>query len=117
MRSSAGCTARRRSRMSVGWLTRSHADVPADDAWLGARERAVLAGLRVPKRRADWRLGRWTAKCALGAWLGTDPIEIAVLAASDGAPEAWLGDERLPVSISISHRGGRALAAVASAPT
>ena len=25
-------------------------------------ERAVLAGLAVAKRRADWRLGRWTAK-------------------------------------------------------
>ena len=103
--------------MSVGWLTRSHTDVPADDTWLGARERAVLASLHVPKRRADWRLGRWTAKCALDAWLGTDRRELAVLAAADGAPEAWLGEQRLPVSISISHRDGRALAAVSSAPT
>ena len=32
---------------------------------------------------------------------------------SDGAPEAWRGDERLALSVSISHRRGRAIAAVA----
>ena len=96
--------------MASGWLTRSLADVPPGDAWLGPRERAVLAGLRVAKRREDWRLGRWTAKAAVG-----EGVEI--LAAADGAPEAWRGDRRLPVSVSISHRAGRALVAVADAPT
>ena len=32
---------------------------------------------------------------------------------ADGAPEAWLDGRRCPVSISLSHRAGRALAAVA----
>ena len=41
---------------------------------------------------------------------------IEILAAADGAPEAWLDGERAPVSVSLSHRGGRALAAVAAAP-
>jgi 4'-phosphopantetheinyl transferase len=99
--------------MPIGWLTRSSADVPAGDGWLGERERGVQAALRMPKRRADWRLGRWTAKAALAAWLDEDPARIEVLAAGDGAPEAWLGGVRLPVSISLSHREGRALAAVA----
>jgi 4'-phosphopantetheinyl transferase len=103
--------------MSIGWLTRSLADVPDDDEWLGARERATLAGLRMAKRRADWRLGRWTAKAALAAWLDAAPARIEVLAAADGAPEAWLDGTRAPVSISLSHRAGRALAAVADAPT
>jgi 4'-phosphopantetheinyl transferase len=102
--------------MTGGWLTRSFADVPAHDDWLGPRERAVLARLHVAKRRADWRLGRWTAKAALAAWLGADADVFSVLAATDGAPEAWLAGIRLPASISISHRDGLALAAVASAP-
>ena len=99
----------------VGWLTRSLADVPADDAWLGPRERAVLDGLVRPKRRADWRLGRWTAKAAAAAWLGVAAGDLEVLAAPDGAPEVWVGPERAPVALSLSHRHGRGLA-VTGAP-
>lgn len=99
-----------------GWLSRSRADVPGGDAWLGPRERAAQDRLRFPRRRADWRLGRWTAKAAVGAWLGVDPPTVEVLAAPDGAPEAWLGKRRLPVTVSLSHRDGRAIAVVADAP-
>jgi 4'-phosphopantetheinyl transferase len=99
-----------------GWLTRSAADVPAGDGWLGPRERAALGALTVARRRADWRLGRWTAKAAVAALLGLDPERVEVLAAPDGAPEAWAGGTRAPVSVSLSHRAGRALAAVAAAP-
>jgi 4'-phosphopantetheinyl transferase len=104
--------------MNTVKLSRRRAEVPAGEAWLGerARERRVAAGLTVAKRRADWRLGRWTAKCALGAALVLDPATVEILAAVDGAPEAWRGSQRPPVSLSISHRGGLALAAVASAP-
>jgi 4'-phosphopantetheinyl transferase len=102
--------------MSSGWLTRSPADVPEDDDWLGPRERAALAGLRFAKRREDWRLGRWTAKAVVAALLGVDIARIEVLAAADGAPEAWLDGARAPVSLSLSHRAGLALAAVAHAP-
>ena len=55
--------------MEVYWLEQSAADVPAEDEWLSESERTVLAGLRFPKRRADWRLGRWTAKCAAAGYL------------------------------------------------
>jgi 4'-phosphopantetheinyl transferase len=99
-----------------GWLTRCEADVPAGDDWLGDAERRALAALRFPVRRASWRLGRWTAKAAVGAWLGAEPAAVQVLAAEDGAPEAWVGGRRAPVSLSLSHRAGRALAAVADAP-
>lgn len=99
-----------------GWLTGSLADVPAGDAWLSERERRVLAGLRVEKRAADWRLGRWTAKAAVGAWLGIPAARIEILAAPDGAPEAWLDGSQAPVSVSLSHRAGRSLAAVTGAP-
>jgi 4'-phosphopantetheinyl transferase len=54
--------------MDVYWLDQTQADVPAGDEWLCAREAACLARLRFAKRRADWRLGRWTAKRALAAY-------------------------------------------------
>ena len=76
----------------------------------------MLAGLRVERRRADWRLGRWTAKAAVGAWLEVPPARVQILGAPDGAPEALLDGARVPLSVSISHRGGRALAAVIAAP-
>jgi 4'-phosphopantetheinyl transferase len=96
-----------------GWLTRSLADVPAGDDWLSARERAALAELRSRKRSADWRLGRWAAKAALSAWLGSPPGEVEVLAAADGAPQALVGDRPASAALSLSHREGRALAVVA----
>jgi 4'-phosphopantetheinyl transferase len=99
-----------------GWLTRSLADVSAGDAWLGLREQRRLGGYAFPRRRADWRLGRWTAKAAVGAWLSVAPERVEILAAADGAPEAWLDGRRAPVSVSLSHRDGRALAAVVDAP-
>jgi 4'-phosphopantetheinyl transferase EntD len=83
------------------WTTRSLADVPDSDDWLGPRERALLASLpEVPKRRASWRLGRWTAKALLGA-------EAEILSAPDGAPLVE------GVALSLSHRHGRALAVTA----
>ena len=99
-----------------GWLTRSAADVPRGDTWLSARERDVLAGLALAKRRDDWRLGRWTAKAAVAAWLDVAAERVEILAADDGAPDAWLDGAPAALSLSLSHRAGRALAAVASAP-
>jgi 4'-phosphopantetheinyl transferase len=99
-----------------GWLSRQLADVPDGDGWLGPEERRVLARLARPPRRAAWRLGRFTAKAAVGDWLVAAPERIEILAAEDGAPEAWLDGERLPVSVSISHRGDRAVAIVCGAP-
>ena len=99
-----------------GWLSQRLVDVPSGEDWLGAHERAVLETLRVERRRADWRLGRWTAKLALGAWLALPGSRVEVLAAPDGVPEAWLDGQRLDVSISLTHRGGRSLAVIADAP-
>lgn len=98
------------------WLIRSLADVPAGEAWLSSRERRTALGIRLPRRRHDWRLGRFTAKAVVGACLSLAPERVEILAAPDGAPEAWVDGERAPVSVSLSHRAGRALAAVARAP-
>ncbi len=96
----------------LGWLTRALADVPQHDGWLSEREREIVSTLRIPKRRADWRLGRWAAKAALAAWQGVPVAQVEVLSAADGAPEALAGGARIPVGLSLSHRAGRALVAV-----
>lgn len=106
------------SLMDVFWLERSGADVPAEDDWLSAPEIARLHGMRFAKRRGDWRLGRWTAKRAVSLYLNlpADPISLAgirITAAPGGAPEVFLWNEAAPVSISISHREGQAVCAVA----
>lgn len=96
----------------AAWLTRHLDDVPGDDSWLTAEERRVLTRFTVPKRRADWRLGRWTAKAAVARVLAVDPRRVAVVAAADGAPEAMLDGAPLAMSLSISHRAGVGLAVV-----
>ncbi len=101
--------------MYVAWLSLYQADVPPGDAWLGRQEREAMARFAVPGRRADWRLGRWTAKAALAPIVGVPPERLQILAADDGAPEVWLDGERVPTALSLSHRGGRALVAVTPA--
>ncbi len=102
--------------VAPGWLSQRAADVPVGDGWLGLQEREALSRLRLERRRADWRLGRWTAKTAVGAWLSLAPARVQILAGTDSAPKAWLDGQPAPVSVSISHRSGRALAAVTDAP-
>ena len=99
--------------MDVYWLEQIEPDVPVESDWLGARETLCLSTLRFRKRRADWLLGRWTAKCMLATWSGTpaypkDLAKIEIRAAPSGAPEAYFQDRPAAVAISISHRDGRA---------
>jgi phosphopantetheinyl transferase len=88
--------------------------------WLGEREAEVLGGLASPVRRASWLLGRWAAKRAAFMLLAQrgqarryDQIEIR--AAASGAPEIWLSGARAPMSLSLSHRAGEALAVLGPA--
>jgi 4'-phosphopantetheinyl transferase len=86
--------------------------IPQNDNWLSGEELNIYAGFRIPKRRAEWRLGRWTAKRAICAFLkledGALP-ELEIRAAADGAPETFFLGERAAVSISISHCRDRGL--------
>lgn len=97
--------------------TGSLGDVPLGDDWLTDDERAVLAGLHLSKRREEWRLGRWTARRAVAAAIGqpdTAPEKIRVMAGEDGAPRATVDGHDGPISLSISHRAGRAFCAAAA---
>jgi 4'-phosphopantetheinyl transferase len=106
------------SLMDVYWLEQVEGDVPTENDWLGAREQVSLNGLRFAKRRADWRLGRWTAKRALASCLGlpSNPhvlARIEILPAQSGVPEVFLAGKPLAMNVSLSHRAGRAVCAVA----
>jgi 4'-phosphopantetheinyl transferase len=124
--------------MKVYWLEQTEADLPnggtgvppvdghaqdgpatrPESEWLGAKERVQLSAMRFAKRRADWQLGRWTAKHALAACLCL-PDDHLVLAkielrsASSGAPEVFFANKPAPATISLSHREGIAVCAVA----
>jgi 4'-phosphopantetheinyl transferase len=106
----------------VHWLEQTEPVVPASNDWLSANEAACVSRLRFAKRRADWRLGRWTAKRALTAHLGlsTDSRALADLeirSAPSGAPEAFLANRPAGVAISLSHCAGTALCFLAPSGT
>jgi 4'-phosphopantetheinyl transferase len=104
--------------MNVFWLEQTEADVPAENDWLSASEAVCLKGMRIAKRRTDWRLGRWTAKCALSVCLELPAHpqifkKIEIRPAASGAPEVFFVDQPAKVTISLSHRDGIAACAVA----
>ena len=104
--------------LRVYWLEQLEADLPAQDDWLSAGEAACLATMRIPKRRADWRLGRWTAKRAVAACrrLPADLYSLSLIEirpAPSGAPEVFLRGQPAAVAISLSHSCGTALCALA----
>ncbi len=104
--------------MSIFWFEQSAADVPEPDDWLSEKEKSYLGGLRFPKRRHDWRLGRWTAKRSIASSLGL-PCTSAHLSQIElrpdrfGAPEVFLAHEPAHLAVSLSHRAGRAVCTVA----
>src|SRR5437588_2659341 len=100
--------------MQIYLLEQTESAVPTGDSWLGQREITALHRMRFAKRRADWRLGRWTAKRALAACLElpyslSALAEVEIIADSSGAPEAFRANAPLPVTISLSHRAGTAI--------
>jgi len=105
--------------MRAGWLLLGPAsEPPPPERWLAAAERERLEELRFPPRRADWLRGRWAAKLALAAWHGAAPADdelrrFTVLADPRGVPIVRRDGIVLSGSLSISHRAGYALAAVA----
>ena len=105
--------------MHVYWLEQTEANVPEDNTWLSPREVAFVDRLRFAKRRADWRLGRWTAKRAGAACLDLPATHdglarLEIRPSPSGAPELFVDYNPTPVAISLSHSGGRAACALAS---
>lgn len=106
--------------MDIYWLEQNDSDVPFGDQWLSESERARLNELHIPKRRADWRLGRWTAKCAVAQYFKLS-LSLEALAtvelrpAPSGAPKVFLHERPAPVTLSLSHSSATGLCAIAPA--
>lgn len=104
--------------MDVYVLEQREEDVPTSNNWLSLCERDHVRTLTFLKRRTEWRLGRWTAKCAVAALqnIPLDPARLAsieVCPASSGAPRLFLHGVPANVTISLSHRSGIAVCALA----
>lgn len=119
-----------RHRQVGGWTFHACGlgEVGADDAWLSPAEAERLTSFRFEKRRSETRMGRWTAKCAVGRFLGL-PVDdwiaerpdglrrIGIRNAPGGAPEAFVDDQPAGVSISMTDRADWAVCVVAGDPT
>jgi len=104
--------------MDVYWLEQTEADLPEGIDWLSEAEAKFVNGLRFAPRRSSWRLGRWTAKLAVAAYLNLQDsastlARIEIRPAPTGAPEVFFSDQVVAISASLSHRNGRALCAIA----
>lgn len=108
--------------MEIYWLEQQRAETAGGNRWLSEDERALLARLRIPKRREDWRLGRWTAKLAVARFLHL-PEDAAALAAIEvrpapsGAPRVFVDGKPAGVSLSLSHSAGVGFCALGRAGT
>ena len=106
--------------MDIYWLEQKDSEVPSGDQWLSGSERARLDGFHIPKRRADWRLGRWTAKCAVVAYWNL-PRDLEALAAVElrpepsGAPKVFIHDRPAPITLSLSHSSGTGFCVIVEA--
>jgi 4'-phosphopantetheinyl transferase len=103
--------------MDVYWLEQTEADLPPENDWLSDSEAVRLDSMRFAKRHADWRLGRWTAKRALAAYLNLpghppDLADMEIRSAPSGAPEVFIANQPAEVAISLSHRAGVAACSV-----
>jgi len=109
------------AKTGIGWIVQKKEDTPCGNSWLTSPELEKLEKLRFLKRRADWRLGRWTAKRAVCAcWGGAGkirPDNVGVVADEDGVPLVYINGKRGGPAISISHSGGFGFCAVAPLDT
>ncbi len=97
-------------------------DLPADDAWLAPREADYLARLRFEKRRSEFRLGRWTAKRAIGFQLGrgSSAVELRAILidrAPDGAPAAYVEGRPAEAYLTMTDRADQAVCLVGPSGT
>lgn len=107
----------------IYWLLAERSPALPGEAgdFLSPGEQQKLSGMRFPKRRDDWLLGRWAAKSlvrGLPEYRDLSPAEIEVVNTPEGAPQVLLpGGETLPGCLSLSHSSGRALCALTRSPS
>ena len=84
---------------------------------LGPRERALLADMPWPIRRAEWLAGRRVAKRLLQLAFQLSPERVEVLPLDSGAPQVHVdGVARPDLALNLSHTRGWAVAAASTSP-
>jgi 4'-phosphopantetheinyl transferase len=101
----------------LAWLSQGMDDAPSGDAWLSPREAAWTARMRFPKRRSEFRLGRWTAKTALALYLGRERSpealrRIEIDRAVDGAPAPLVDGSPAGAYLTMTDRADQAVCLV-----
>ena len=103
--------------IDIHWA-RSGSVLPPGEEFLSAEEVEKYSNFRFPQRRAEWLLGRWTAKrllqTSIEQFSGLSLSDWTVANEADGRPYAVLAGMRLPGCLSISHRSGQAVCAWSS---
>ena len=97
------------------YLSQGMGDAPTSDAWLSPLEAGYVARLRFPKRRSEFRLGRWTAKNALVLYLergDADLGRVVIDRAPDGAPAAFVEGRPAEVYLAMTDRADQAVCVV-----
>ncbi len=88
--------------------------------WLSPEEKTRFEAMRFPKRRAEWLLGRVTAKTLLTRCMpelsGFLLNQLTIANHPEGAPFVKVDGQTLPIQLSISHREGMAAAAQCTNP-
>jgi 4'-phosphopantetheinyl transferase len=105
------------SRDGLFFLSQGMTDAPADDGWLAPLEASCVSRLRFPKRRSEFRLGRFTAKKALALYLGRDDAPAVLRAividrAPDGAPHPLVDGRPAPAYLTMTDRADQAVCVV-----
>jgi 4'-phosphopantetheinyl transferase len=108
--------------VTLSWLSQGMAELPADDGWLSPREAAWVARTRFPKRRSEFRLGRWTGKKALALYLACDAsagalASIEIDRAPDGAPAPLVDGRPAGAYVTMTNRADQAVCLVGPAGT
>ena len=105
----------------IFWMIKDITSIPVELSWLSDVEREQIQRLRFEKRRQDRLSGRWVAKNLLKNVLAEPESiylnEISIENETSGAPIPILNGNRIPGSLSISHRGNTAVAAYCANPT
>ena len=104
----------------ISWMMLAETTIPQDLGWLSPEELDRFQTFRFQKRRQDWLAGRWVAKNLLRT-LNSDSAtfnycEMTIGNLPEGAPYPLLRGEKLKGCLSISHRGGRSVAAFTDNP-
>ena len=99
------------------FLSQGMTDAPSSADWLSPLEAQHVDRLRFPKRRSEFRLGRWTAKKALALYLGRGerPADLAAVVidrAPDGAPAAFVDGRPAEAYVTMTDRADQAVCVV-----